>query len=543
MSFLSKRNSLNFYKNKKLGLGKKRLDALEKIGITKISELKARLQNEDEKDEIEKIIPAKYLKRIIAPFPNRMFYSSTLIVKTVSILLPIISIITFIDFVYIKITKSNPPVLLAEETIEKIGNQVTISFLENKANFNNSTKFINSLYDSLFSLEAKRLNITDKELQNAINNWILEIRNPYEKGLIEFHKQNYKQASSLFVQSIESSKSKLSEKYLNLGNSETLQYKFNSAVKAYKNAIKLNANNADAHRSLGKIFYKLRNYTNALTYFTKYDSINPLSFGNINDLAMTYADFGVQTDDISLIEKAKFLYNKLLQVDSTGKDTTYNNIGVLYGQLGEIDSALYYFKKAPSLYGACCNAGFCFSIKAYTDSVNKTRFLDSAIYYTNKAIFLNPDYAIAYNNLGTTYQQKRDTSLAIINYKKAIIIDPNLPSSYYNLGDLLLSTGQIDSAKIIYTIGTRKDSTFMGNFVGLIKYHIVQENFTNAARLINKVEPKLIDSMTEGVDSDGKNFGEVLLNNLTKNHPKQLGRAYQDKELKLAIDRLRKHIN
>jgi tetratricopeptide (TPR) repeat protein len=51
-----------------------------------------------------------------------------------------------------------------------------------------------------------------------------------------------------------------------------------------------------------------------------------------------------------------------------------------------------------------------------------------------KAIDINPDIAIVYNNLGIARQAKDDIDGAIVEYDKAIKLDPKYIHTYYSRG-------------------------------------------------------------------------------------------------------------
>jgi tetratricopeptide (TPR) repeat protein len=64
---------------------------------------------------------------------------------------------------------------------------------------------------------------------------------------------------------------------------------------------------------------------------------------------------------------------------------------------------------------------------------------DLAIAACNKAIDLDPELAIAYNNRGKAYYYKGQYDLAIKDYNKAIELDPELKVAYYMKGIILSS--------------------------------------------------------------------------------------------------------
>lgn len=73
--------------------------------------------------------------------------------------------------------------------------------------------------------------------------------------------------------------------------------------------------------------------------------------------------------------------------------------------------------------------------------------LDKAINYLKKAIVENKNYYRAYYNLGLIYQKKKDNFTAIENYKLAISKNREFPYAYYNLGCLYASLNDFRHAK------------------------------------------------------------------------------------------------
>ena len=65
------------------------------------------------------------------------------------------------------------------------------------------------------------------------------------------------------------------------------------------------------------------------------------------------------------------------------------------------------------------------------------RQYDRAIEEFLRAIYLNPNYAKPYNNIGVVYYAKKDFPGTIRNYQKAISIDPkNLAVAYKRIDQL-----------------------------------------------------------------------------------------------------------
>ena len=77
---------------------------------------------------------------------------------------------------------------------------------------------------------------------------------------------------------------------------------------------------------------------------------------------------------------------------------------------------------------------------------------EKAIEYYSKAIKLNPEYAIAYNNLGNTKRGLSDYPGAMAAFDKAIELNPNYAKAYYNRGNAKSGLGDYPGAIADYDI-------------------------------------------------------------------------------------------
>jgi serine/threonine-protein kinase len=75
---------------------------------------------------------------------------------------------------------------------------------------------------------------------------------------------------------------------------------------------------------------------------------------------------------------------------------------------------------------------------------------DGAIASFQKALELDPKYAMAHHNLGTALRNKGQLDEAIAYYQKAIALDPKLTLAHGSLGIALRSKGQVDEAIACY---------------------------------------------------------------------------------------------
>ena len=72
--------------------------------------------------------------------------------------------------------------------------------------------------------------------------------------------------------------------------------------------------------------------------------------------------------------------------------------------------------------------------------------LEKAVEVYTKAISLKPDYADAYNNLGTVFQDQGKLERAIEAYNKALSIKPDYAEAYNNLANTLKDQGKLNKA-------------------------------------------------------------------------------------------------
>lgn len=94
------------------------------------------------------------------------------------------------------------------------------------------------------------------------------------------------------------------------------------------------------------------------------------------------------------------------------------------------------------------------SAKTYIDSGNSLKEqgkLDQAIANYQQALKIEPNNALAYNNLAEIYLLQGKIEAAIASCQNAIKLQPNLAAAYKNLGNCLQAGGKIEEAIRAYT--------------------------------------------------------------------------------------------
>ncbi len=122
---------------------------------------------------------------------------------------------------------------------------------------------------------------------------------------------------------------------------------------------------------------------------------------------------------------------------------TWNYLGVAYWSKGDYENALGAYQKALSLdsnYSIVFNNLGSLYLSRFNKLKNPSDYRN-ALQNFKKAIELDPDYASAYNGLGSAYGQAGDLDGAIYCWEKAVQLKPDFAFPLYNLGLSYLAKG------------------------------------------------------------------------------------------------------
>ncbi len=132
---------------------------------------------------------------------------------------------------------------------------------------------------------------------------------------------------------------------------------------------------------------------------------------------------------------------------SPSSPNTHNNLGDVYGRLGNREASIAEFKRAielkPNYADAYHNLG-----NAYRDNAQ----LDLAMASYQKAATLNPNLWQSYQNIAAIYFNEKQYTKALESMQKAIEVNPSNIQLRNNLGIVLLATGDRESAKEVFQL-------------------------------------------------------------------------------------------
>jgi len=229
----------------------------------------------------------------------------------------------------------------------------------------------------------------------------------------------------------------------------------------YEYILARDSSNTGALIGMGKLYALLDNSVTALIYFNEALRINPYLSEPYFMKGMLYRSDFYKTAREESWNLAVSSFQTAVEQDPNNY-SAYVQLGVMYDQIGD-SSALEYYNSALDIYPESIEAWYnkgmfyqsrnkldqafeCYRTLHIIDSTwadpyyNEgyihlliTEQIDSAIFYFNKAVELDPSFFQAYNNLGLAYEKKNDKVNAKFYYSKAVEINPDFQLAKDNL--------------------------------------------------------------------------------------------------------------
>ena len=190
-------------------------------------------------------------------------------------------------------------------------------------------------------------------------------------------------------------------------------------------------------RSLGIVYFNLKKYEKASSYFKKLIELNEDDFDSIYNLGVC---FQYSEDN----ENALKYYKKAIELRPNNVEVL-NNLGLIYAGLKKYDEAEKHYnlalKNNPEYTNTLINLG---GIKLNNDNYDEAM----EIYKKALSIFLKKDQkkhnSMVYTNIGMVHYKLKDMDEALKNFNMAIENDPNNVIVRYNKAEALLITEQYE---------------------------------------------------------------------------------------------------
>lgn len=163
---------------------------------------------------------------------------------------------------------------------------------------------------------------------------------------------------------------------------------------------------------------------------------------------------GGEGDEERMMQAISF-YERAVAVSPCCAEALYN-LGVAYGERGEVDKAIFAYRSAikenPKCAEAYNNLGVLYRGKG---------LMGMAMHSYEAAVRAQPNFPQALNNLAVMYTQQGRASEALDLLQAAILVDPGYVEAWNNLGVLQRDVGEaedaIDSYKRCVALGSLKD--------------------------------------------------------------------------------------
>jgi tetratricopeptide (TPR) repeat protein len=194
---------------------------------------------------------------------------------------------------------------------------------------------------------------------------------------------------------------------------------------------------AEVYTFYGYLLNKLNDFDQAQTFLEKALALNPDQPDAHFFLGTTYAEKGMADKALAEIQK---------ELDTAQDDHIRNKcylyLGVLNRELGNKEEAIANFKKALEINPE--------DVDSYMDLLSlhmEDKNLDAAEEIIAKLEEMGGEDATFYYNMAAEFWNKKDMDHSIQYFRKTIEIDPNFPLAYKNLGLALLSIGKTEESK------------------------------------------------------------------------------------------------
>ncbi len=201
------------------------------------------------------------------------------------------------------------------------------------------------------------------------------------------------------------------------------------ALKANKEALKLNPEDHEVLNNLGLIFQKLGKFKESENNLKKAISLKP-------DFSHAYFNLGITLKILRRVEEAEKNFISAVKYQPNYAQA-YNNLGNLQKDIGKLKEAEESYTRAinfkPDYTKAYSNLGV---------TQQELGKLEEAQTSYLKAVALKPDYFEAYSNLGVTLSKMGKLEEAEASYSQAIALKPNYAEAFYNRSQLYFDKEQ-----------------------------------------------------------------------------------------------------
>lgn len=284
----------------------------------------------------------------------------------------------------------------------------------------------------------------------------------YALSNTEFNQRNYKQATDLIENAIDSIPNELeidgeliqlNSAYHYLGVLQHISQNYSEAILNYNQSIAINPVDAEVYYNRGLAYIYLGEFQKAIADNNQVISLEPDNANAYHNRGSAYGSLGNYEQAIADLDTAISLNEDLAEL--------YYNRGKAYHELGNFEKAITNYSDAivrdPDHYLAFNNRGLAYS---YQGNVEK------AIADFSEAIIIEPKHLAAYINRAQVYASIGEFAEALTDYDQALAIDPEFATIYYNRADTLEKLGEYQKAIEDYSTAIALEPDLIVAYIG-----------------------------------------------------------------------------
>jgi tetratricopeptide (TPR) repeat protein len=234
--------------------------------------------------------------------------------------------------------------------------------------------------------------------------------------------------------------------HYNLGNALRTQRKPKEAIDAYRTAIQIKPDYAEAHTNLGIALHDQEKLEEAVAEYRTAIRLKP------DDVA-AHGNLGNALRAQGKLEEAIAEHRTAIRLKPDDA-MAHNNLGNALHAQGKLEEAIDAYRTAIRLKPDHAESHTNFGIVLRAQGK-----LEEAIAEHRTAIRIKPDYALAYFNLGNALHAQGKLKEAIAEWRTTIRIKPDYALAYFNLGNALRTQRKSEEAIDAYrtAIGLKPD--------------------------------------------------------------------------------------
>ncbi len=258
--------------------------------------------------------------------------------------------------------------------------------------------------------------------------------------------------------------------YFELGKVYYARNKYRTAITRYRETLKLDPENMEARKLLGESFYRMHNFAGAIDEFNKVLSVQPDDPESNFMLGITvykqalldeYIDaflqmYGLKSQSEEPTDLAKNqadrlkVQHEMIQRFSKAQSARANffeatfNLALTYQEIGEPDSAEYYYRKTLQINPKLVKAHIVMA-KFYETQGEMTKALEEY----KRVAKIDPDYFLAYPILGPPFDEVNIINVVVNDLENEIKSDSNNIEASLALGRIYHAQGFNGKAAIL----------------------------------------------------------------------------------------------